>query len=75
LLIDIIVMAILAVIAGAKGWEDIENYAMARLVGGVLDTAEWYPWSRFVACSRAAQSTSFERCQRWVGAWSRLGAQ
>jgi len=30
LLIDIIVMAILAVIAGAKGWEDIENYAISK---------------------------------------------
>jgi len=37
-------MAILAVIAGAKGWEDIENYAsVARSVWrGVLAT-EWYP--------------------------------
>lgn len=30
LLIDIIVMASLAVIAGAKGWEDIENYALSK---------------------------------------------
>jgi hypothetical protein len=30
LLKDILVMAILAVIAGAKGWEDIENYGYAK---------------------------------------------
>lgn len=30
LLKDILVIAILAVIAGAKGWEDIENYAQAK---------------------------------------------
>ena len=30
LLKDILVIAILAVIAGAEGWEDIENYAQAK---------------------------------------------
>ena len=30
LLKDILVIAILAVIAGAKGWEDIENYGQAK---------------------------------------------
>ena len=27
---DILAIAILAIIAGAKGWEDIENYALAK---------------------------------------------
>jgi len=31
LLTDILIIAILAVIAGAEGWEDIENYAIASL--------------------------------------------
>jgi hypothetical protein len=30
LLKDILVMAILAIIAGAEGWEDIENYGYAK---------------------------------------------
>ena len=30
LLKDILVIAILAVIAGAEGWEDIENYGIAK---------------------------------------------
>ena len=32
LLTDILVIAILAVIAGAEGWEDIENYARQRTI-------------------------------------------
>ncbi len=30
LLTDILVIAILAIIAGAKGWEDIENYGICK---------------------------------------------
>jgi hypothetical protein len=30
LLIDILVIAILAVIAGAQGWEDRENYGISK---------------------------------------------
>lgn len=30
-LTDILVIAILAVIAGAQGWEDIENYGISKL--------------------------------------------
>ena len=30
LLTDILVMAILAVIAGAQGWEDMENYGISK---------------------------------------------
>ena len=30
LLKDILVIAVLAVIAGAEGWEDIENYGCAK---------------------------------------------
>ncbi len=30
LLKDILVIAILAIIAGAEGWEDIENYGIAK---------------------------------------------
>ena len=31
LLLDILVIAILAIIAGAQGWEDIENYGISKL--------------------------------------------
>lgn len=31
LLTDILVIAILAVIAGAQGWEDMENYGISKL--------------------------------------------
>ncbi len=31
LLKDILVIAILAVIAGAEGWEDMENYGLSKL--------------------------------------------
>jgi len=72
LLIDIIVMAILAVIAGAKGWEDIENYAISKLVGGVRHCRMVsLVMIRFVAC-RAAQSTSFERCFQRCGSPGRV---
>lgn len=30
LLLDILVIAILAVIAGAEGWEDLENYGISK---------------------------------------------
>ncbi len=30
MLTDILVIAILAVIAGAEGWEDIENYGQSK---------------------------------------------
>ena len=30
LLLDILVIAILAIIAGAQGWEDIENYGISK---------------------------------------------
>jgi len=72
LLIDIIVMAILAVIAGAKGWEDIENYAIRHWLAEFLTLPNGIPGHDTFRRVRAAQSTSFERCfQRWVEPWSR----
>ena len=45
LLKDILVISILAVIGGAEGWEDMENYgiALAAMVRGISRITQWYP--------------------------------
>lgn len=80
LLIDIIVMAILAVIAGAKGWEDIENYAISKQdwLAEFLTLPNGIPGhDTFRRVFERLNPQVFERCfQRWVGALVKeLGAQ
>src|SRR2546427_10008175 len=45
LLMDILVIAVCAVISGAEGWEDIEEYgtAHAEWLGGLLDLPHGLP--------------------------------
>ena len=46
LLKDILVISILAVIAGAKGWEDLENYGLSK--------QQW--WSEFLELPHGIQA-------------------
>lgn len=77
---DIIMMAILAVIGGAKGWEDIENYGLSK--------QEWLnqflPLPNGIPCADTFRRVFerinpqvFEQCfQRWVQSLvDRLGLQ
>jgi len=69
LLIDIIVMAILAVIAGAKGWEDIENYAISKQdwLAEFLTLPNGIPGhDTFRRVSSGSQPQVLSCFQRWV---------
>jgi len=66
LLTDILMISILAVMAGAQGWEDIESHKQAWL--------EFWPCQRHPLCRYVRRvferidPKAFEQCfQRWVG--------
>lgn len=79
-LTDILMVAILAVIAGAKGWQDIEVYGLSKQAW--LQSFLGLPHG--IACAdtfrrvfERIELQSFERCfQRWVGEMvEQVGAQ
>lgn len=77
---DIVMVSILAVIAGAKGWEDIETYGLSKQ--GWLEQFLALPNGipcpdTFRRVFERIDPTVFERCfQRWVsGLVKHLGAQ
>jgi predicted transposase YbfD/YdcC len=79
-LMDILVMSILAVIAGAKGWEDIETYALSKQdwLRQFLALPNGIPCpDTFRRVFERIDPVIFERCfQQWVGALvKQLGAQ
>lgn len=67
---DILMMAILAVIAGARGWEDIENYALSKQdwLGEFLALPNGIPCpDTFRRVFERLNPQVFEQCfQRWV---------
>lgn len=71
-LLDILVMGILAVIAGAKGWEDIETYALSKQawLEQFLALPNGIPCAdTFRRVFERIDPQAFERCfQRWVSA-------
>lgn len=81
LLIDILVMGILAVIAGAKGWEDIETYALSKREWLEQFLSRTYgipcPDTFRRRVFERIDPQAFERCfQRWVKALvEQVGAQ
>lgn len=70
ILSDILMMGILAIIAGAKGWEDIENYALSKQewLGEFLALPNGIPSpDTFRRVFERLNPQVFERCfQRWV---------
>jgi len=79
-LMDILMISILAVIAGAKGWEDIETYALSKQgwLEQFLTLTNGIPCpDTFRRVFERIDPRVFERCfQRWVGALVKhLGAQ
>lgn len=79
-LMDILMISILAVIAGAKGWEDIETYALSKQawLGKFLALPSGIPCpDTFRRVFERIDPQAFERCfQRWVGELvNQLGAQ
>ena len=79
-LMDIVMISILAVIAGAKGWEDIETYALSKQ--GWLEQFLALPNGipcpdTFRRVFERIDPSVFERCfQRWVSALVKhLGTQ
>src|ERR1700722_1013091 len=47
-LLDIVAIAICAVVAGADSWDDIEDFGNAKIawLGTFLDLAQWHPLAR-----------------------------
>lgn len=79
-LMDIVMISILAVIAGAKGWEDIETYGLSKQawLGQFLALPNGIPCpDTFRRVFERIDPAAFEQCfQRWVGALvNQLGAQ
>lgn len=77
---DILVMAVLAVIAGAQGWEDIENYALSKQdwLAQFLGLPNGIPCAdTFRRVFERIDPQAFERCfQAWVQALvAELGLQ
>lgn len=80
LLTDILMIAILAVIAGGKGWEDMENYGLSKFdwLKQFLDLPNGIPSpDTFRRVFERIDPNAFERCfQRWVRSLvETLGAQ
>lgn len=71
-LLDILIMGILAVIAGAKGWEDMETYALSKQdwLKQFLALPNGIPCAdTFRQVFERIDPTAFERCfQLWVRA-------
>ena len=70
LLTDILIIGILSVIAGGKGWEDMENYGLSKLdwLGEFLALPNGIPCpDTFRRVFERINPKVFERCfQRWV---------
>ena len=70
LLTDILVIGILSVIAGGKGWEDMENYGLSKLnwLEEFLALPNGIPCpDTFRRVFERINAKVFERCfQRWV---------
>jgi len=70
LLTDIIIIAILSVIAGAKGWEDMENYGLSKYewLSQFLKLPEGIPSAdTFRRVFERINTKVFEQCfRRWV---------
>ena len=79
-LMSILMISILAVIAGAKGWEDIETYGLSKQawLGKFLALPNGIPCpDTFRRVFERIDPQAFERCfQRWVSSLvNKLGAQ
>ncbi|BAY95496.1 MULTISPECIES: ISAs1 family transposase [unclassified Tolypothrix] len=70
LLTDILIIAILSVIAGAKGWEDMENYGLSKYewLSQFLKLPEGIPCAdTFRRVFERINALVFEQCfRRWV---------
>lgn len=70
LLIDILIIAILSVIAGARGWEDMENYGLSKYewLEQFLKLPEGIPCAdTFRRVFERINPKVFEQCfRRWV---------
>jgi len=78
LLTDILMISILAVMAGAQGWEDIETYGLSKQAWLEEFGLAQHPLCRYVSTVfERIDPKAFEQCfQRWVGTLvERLGAQ
>lgn len=79
-LTDILMLAILSVIAGGKGWEDMENYGLSKYdwLKQFLTLPNGIPCpDTFRRLFERIDSKAFERCfQRWVQSIvEKVGAQ
>lgn len=79
-LMDILIISILAVIAGARGWEDIETYGLSKQawLGKFLALPNGIPCpDTFRRVFERIDACAFERCfQRWMSQlMNKLGAQ
>ena len=75
-LINILVIAVCAVIAGAESWEDIALHGRKdRLVGPISRAAQWHPSPRHLpTCVHADRYRAFLEGLRGVGAIVTLDA-
>lgn len=79
LLTDILIIGILSVIAGGRGWEDMENYGLSKLdwLEEFLALPNGIPCpDTFRRVFEKINSKVFERCfQKWVSIVETIAAQ